>query len=302
MTSTPPTAGLDETRVSCLDGAFPKLSHEVALAVIADLGFTAVDIGVFSGYRHHNPPDVVTRDPAGAANGVRRRVERLGLAVADVFVVLGESFDRLAVNHPDRSVREESRRMFVEVLRFSELVGSPGLTIIPGMTFEGVDVERSLELSATELQWRAALARERGVILSVEPHLHSIIETVGRTLALLEQAPDIALTLDYSHFVYQGVPQQKVDVLIPHARHLQLRQAAKGETQTPARRGAIDFSALVDRLVEQGYDGYLGVEYVWAQQLDLKAVDVVSETAILRSILCREIERSCSARRGRDTA
>jgi sugar phosphate isomerase/epimerase len=278
---------IESARLSCADSAFPKLSHHAALMVIRDLEFPAVDICVFAGFEH-TPPDAVAGDPAAAADSVRRRLERLELKVSDVFAILGTSFDALAVNHPDAGVRQESFECFERIAEFAARIGSPGMTILPGVTCQGVPLAESLSLAGAELQRRAVRARELGLRLSIEPHYGSLAETPARALELLDQAPDLALTLDYSHFVFQGISQANVDMLIPSARHLHLRQAAPGVMQARAREGTIDFRRLIAALGDSGYDGALAVEYQCEEWLECRRVDCISETAELRDIVLHE--------------
>lgn len=271
-------------RLSCADSAFPRLSHRGALQVIADLGILAVDVCVFAGM-DHTPPEAVVADPEGTADRVRQRVDEIGLEVVDVFVILATSFRDLAVNHPDPGVRVTSLGQFREAVRFAAHLGSPGMTILPGATYDGVDPAESRALAASELQRRSEIAGEVGLELSIEAHYQSIVPTIATTEELLAAAPGLSLTLDYSHFVYQGIPEREVDVLIPHARHVQLRQAAPGVMQARVTEGAIDFVRVQRDLEAAGYAGYLGLEYQHEEWLDCLRVDCISETAALRDLL-----------------
>jgi sugar phosphate isomerase/epimerase len=273
-----------EVKLSCADSTFPRLSHEAALIVIRDLGFSAVDVCSFAGYRH-TPPAAVLADPTGTARTVRQRLERVELEISDVFMILGTSFHELALDHPDAAVRERAWEAFERFVEFSVAIGAPGITVLPGVAFEGEDEEACRERAAAELSRRSARAAEAGLRLSFEPHYGSIAQTPERTLELLDRAPGVHLALDHSHFVYQGIAQEDVDVLIPHARHVHLRQAAPGSMQLPARTGVIDFRLLVERLRAGGYEGYLCLEYQWEEWLDCNRVDCISETAELRDVL-----------------
>jgi sugar phosphate isomerase/epimerase len=277
---------LDAGRLACADSAFPRLSHNAVLAVIRDLAITAVDICVFAGYEH-NPPETVARDPIAAADRIRRRLERLELAVSDVFAILGPTFETLAVNHPDASVRERSFESFEQIASFAAQLGSPGITILPGVAHPGVPLADSMRLAAVELERRAERADQLGLGLSIEPHYGSLADTPALALELLDHAPTLALTLDYSHFVFQGISQADVDVLIPRARHVHLRQAAPGVMQARAWEGAIDFPRLVASLQSAGYEGALALEYQYEEWLNCCRVDCISETAELRDLILR---------------
>lgn len=42
-------------------------------------------------------------------------------------------------------------------------------------------------------------------------------------MQLLDAVPGLAITLDYAHYVFGGIAQSEIDPLLPHARHLLLR-------------------------------------------------------------------------------
>jgi len=272
-------------RLSCADSTFPKLSHDGSLAVISDLGFDAVDVCSFTGYRH-TPPEDVLADPERAADVVNARLDRFSLAVADMFVILGGSFEELAPNHPDPAVREQALEHFTRYVTFAARIGAPGLTVLPGVQFEGVPAERSLELAAEQLNVRAALAGEAGLRLAFEPHYGSLAETPATALDLIERTPDVAFALDYSHFVYQGIAQEEIDALLPRTHHFHVRQAAPGVVQARTREGTLDFVRIRDALLALGYDGYFALEYQWEDGwLDFSRVDCIAETAETRDLL-----------------
>jgi sugar phosphate isomerase/epimerase len=268
-------------RLSCADSTFPKLTHEGSLGVIKDLGFTAVDVCSFTGYEH-TPPETVLADPHGAADTVLARLDRHELEVADVFMIIGGSFEERAQNHPDQAVRDEALEAFERFVTFARRLRAPGLTILPGPTFD----ESSLELAASELNRRAQIAGEAGLHLSFEPHLGSVAETPAQALDLIERTPDVGFALDYSHFVYQGIPVEEVDPLLERTNHFHARQAAPGVIQARTHEGVIDFAGIRDALLGMGYGGYFALEYQWEDGwLDFSRVDCIAETADTRAVL-----------------
>jgi sugar phosphate isomerase/epimerase len=272
-------------RVSCADSTFPRLSHETALAVIKDLGITAVDVCSFTGYPH-TPPETVVADPDRAADAVGARLDRLGLTVADVFMIVGGSFEEYAQNHPDRGVRDKALEYFEQFVRFARRLAAPGLTILPGTTFKELGEEASLELAAGELNRRADIAGAAELRLAFEPHYGSVAETPARALELVERTPAVGFALDYSHFVYQGIPVEEVDPLLPRTHHFHVRQAAPGVIQARTHEGVVDFVRIRDTLLGMGYSGYFALEYQWEDGwLDFSRVDCIAETADMRDLL-----------------
>jgi sugar phosphate isomerase/epimerase len=273
------------TRLSCADSAFPRLSHAAALDVIVDLGVGAVDLCIWAGY-DHNPPARVLADPAGEAERIGAELRDRSLGLADVFHIQSESFEELAVNHPDQTVREESWRQFEGMVELASRLGSPGLTVLPGALFDGIDESESLRLAASELERRAERAGEAGLRFSVEPHFRSVVATPARTAALLELTEHVEIALDISHFTFQTYEQHESDPLLPRTRHVHLRQAAPGEIQSRVTEGTIDYPGLRAQLLALGYDGYFALEYQWEEGwLDFTHVDCIAETAEMRDLM-----------------
>ena len=225
-------------------------------------------------------------EPQAAAERVAGRLADRGLVPSDVFGIFGESFEALAVNHPEATIRAESMRHFEALLEFARRLGAPGVTILPGTPFAGVDKDESLALAAVELERRARVANEAGLRFSVEPHVGSITPDPEQTLALLERAESVRLALDLSHFAYLGIGQADASPLFARTAHVHLRQAGPGRIQARVGEGTIDFPRLRDELAASGYDGYLALEYQWEEgELDFTRVDCIAETAALRDLV-----------------
>ncbi len=90
----------------------------------------------------------------------------------------------------------------------------------------------------------------------IEPWVGGAIGSNEATLEILRQVPGLELLLDVGHVTAWG---GDVIELLPHASHIQLRQAKVGESQ--ARDGDVDFAAIFGELDRIGYSGRLSVEY-----------------------------------------
>lgn len=275
--------------LACADDTFRLLGHEAICELIRGLGLQGVDVCLME-QRSALDLRAVRADPAAWAGRIDERIRGRGLEVADVFVIPWTDFRSLAPNHPDPAERERASALFRDVLDFAARLGSPGLTILPGIEWEGESADASLRRAAAELSWRVEEAGARGVTLSVEPHLGSVAPTPARALELLERAPGLRLTLDYSHFVYQGIPEEAVHPLAAHARHVHVRGARRGRMQAPVRESTTDVEAMVDALLGAGYAGYLGLEYVWLDWEHCNECDNVAETVLLRDRLRAKLE------------
>lgn len=271
-------------KLACADDTFRLLEHEHILALIRMLGLDGVDLCLMEG-RSAVRPEQVRADIPAWAERLEGRIGDHGLELADVFVIPWTDFRRLAPNHPDRAERDESWALFRDMLELAARLRSPGMTILPGIDWEGESHEASLLRAADELGRRVEEARERSLRLSVEPHLGSVASTPERALELLERTPGLELTLDYSHFVYQDIPQDEIDPLVPHARHFHARGARPGRMQAPVKESVVDFERMVDLADRAGYAGYIGLEYVWLDWEHCNECDNLAETILLRDRL-----------------
>jgi sugar phosphate isomerase/epimerase len=272
-------------RLACADDTFRLLRpHRAALDLVAALGVEGVDL-FLAGNRSIVRPEDVRGDVAGAAARIAADLRETGLVASDVFVIPWSDLETMAPNHPDPAERERSRALFRDMLELAARLGAPGLTILPGIHWPSESHEDSLRRAAEELSWRAAQAQGEGLRFSVEPHVGSIAETPELAVRLVEAAPGLEVTLDYSHFVRQGLPEEEADVLAPQTRHVHVRGATRERIQAPIRESSIDFERMVGVLEAAGYDGYVALEYVWLDWEHCNECDNLSETILLRDRL-----------------
>jgi len=272
-------------RLACADNTFRLVQPwESAVEIIRVLDIEAVDVCLM-GNRSHIRPEDVRGDIPGAARRIRDGLEGRGLEVSDLFVIPWTEFMTMAPNHPDPAERGRSRALFQDMLELATLIGSPGMTMLPGLDWEGESHADSFGRSVEELAFRAEKARAAGVRFSIEPHLGSIAQEPGEAKRLCAETPGLELTLDYSHFVYQGCSQAELEPLVPHARHLHARGARENRMQAALKDSVIDFERMIDVARETGYDGDIGLEYLWIDWEHLNECDTVSETILLRDRL-----------------
>jgi len=270
-------------RLACADFSFPLLPHRRALGLIADLGFEGVDIGLFGGGAQLSPETVLARVPQ-SAHELSKEMGDSGLSLADIFLMPG-SFDVLAANHPDAAERSKSRDLFRRCLEFVALCEGKHMTALPGIPWKDESLQTSVSRASEELAWRAAQAAAVGVVFSIEPHLESVVETPEATIALLGKTPGLTVTLDYTHFTFQGIPDSRIQPLIRHASHFHARGAAAQRLQMPLKQNVIDYSRVVQTMVREDYRGFVGVEYCWDEWKQCNEVDVISETILMRDLL-----------------
>ena len=273
-----------QNKLACADFAFPLLDHEGVFELIKLLEVEGIDIGLFSGRSHLQPEDVMDNLPRSArelSDGVRGR----GLEIADIFFQGGTGFQELAPNHPEEGQRGKARDLFSRMLEFTVACNAPHMSGLPGVPWEDESESDSLKRCAEELVWRVEQANAAGVIFSVEAHIGSIVSTPQAALELVRMTPGLTLTLDYTHFTKEGMPDSAVEPLVAHASHFHVRGAREGRLQAPFNENTVDYGRVMEAMDETHYQGFLGLEYVWIDWEHCNECDNLSETIRFRDFL-----------------
>ncbi len=105
-----------------------------------------------------------------------------------------------------------------------------------------------------------------GVVIALEPHVGSALDTPERTVWLLQQIDSefLKLNFDISHFEVLGLPtDQTVAALAPHSVHTHVKDQ---RGRSPAHEflipgeGPFDFAAYLRAMDGAGYRGYITAE------------------------------------------
>lgn len=269
--------------LACADFTFPLLEHDQVLDLIAALGFQGVDLGLFEG-RSHLVPSKEFADAPASGSGMRRKLEDRGLRAADVFIQSSD-FTEYAVNHPNVERRVVARDLFKRALEYADALGAPHVTALPGVSYPTESQADSLQRCSDELTWRLERAKAAGIIFGVEAHVGSVVPNPTAAAELVAMTPGLTLTLDYTHFTRQGMPDAEIEPLVRHASHFHVRGAREGRLQSSFKDNTIDYAGVLAAMDAAGYAGYLGVEYVWQEWEHCNEVDNLSETILFRDFL-----------------
>ncbi len=272
-------------RFACADFTFPLLAHDQVLKLIAMLGMDGVDIGLFEG-RSHLQPSTEFADIPGRAARLKAQLDANGLAAADVFLQCDNDFAIYAVNHPKQENRDLARKWFLDTLAYTQALDGHHVTVLPGVAFEEESYAESFDRAAAELAWRVAEAAKYDITVGFEAHVGSLVEAPAKAKDLVTAVDGLTLTLDYTHFERLGMPEDEYSILMPYAAHFHARNAAPGQLQTIAQENTIDYENVVKSMIETGYSGYVGIEFIWMEWEDGNRVDNVSETLLMK----RQIE------------
>ena len=275
-----------KAKFACADFTFPLLSHEHVLDLIANLGFTGVDIGLFE-QRSHLWPSREFKSLQANARRLRRSLASRGLVAADVFLQMRPDFTPFAINQPSAARRRKARDWFLRTLEYADALGCHHVTTLPGVVFESEGRAASLARSVDELAWRVAQSRSAGIVFGTEAHVGSIVPMPATAADLVRRVPGLTLTLDYTHFTRAGVPDRQIEPLVRHASHVHIRGACRGRLQCNFRQNTIDYPRMLKAMAKAGYRGWVGIEYILIDWEKCNESDTISETIQMRDLLCR---------------
>lgn len=279
-----------EPKFACADFTFPLLSHDQTLQLIAMLEFDGVDIGLFE-ERSHLWPSREFANVGASARQLKQKLDDRGLKAADVFLQMAEEFSPYAINHPETPRRQKARDWFLNTLDYAAECGCRHLTTLPGIHFEAEPYESSLARTVDELAWRVEQAQKQAVIFGIEAHVGSIVPDPESAERLVQQVPGLTLTLDYTHFTRIGMPDSAIEPLIKYASHFHVRGARPDRLQESFARNEIDYQRVFEAMQSTGYQGWIGIEYVWIDWEHCNECDNLSETIQFRDFFRRLINK-----------
>lgn len=260
---------------ACHTWAFSDLTLPEALGTIARMGFRYVDIGSGANLNTQRAAE----NPRKEAADIRADLDLFNLKVSDLYILL----PRISLS--DESRRQKEIDLFKALVPFASALGTAGITLSAGLAHPAEDTE-AYDRTAAALREMVTAAQAARLPISIEPHMDSMAQTPESALKFIKDVPGLKLTLDWAQMVCQDIFHEDILKLLPHTRHIQIRQAARAQLQTPFDRGRIDPAKVVKDVLAAGYTGLIGVEYMntpgWHGMI---AVNVVQECARMRDAL-----------------
>lgn len=273
-------------RLTVSSYSFEAIPLEGTFAIAKSMGFKGVDISAFSNRgRASYEPDEVGANPQKFADHLNALLDKYELVALDFFVQFAANFYDRSLNSPNPDIRKQNVESFRGIVKFCKLTKIPGITVLPGVAYFNRSLEENLNASAEALKQLGDIAGEAGLHLQFEPHMESVCDKPELALYVIEQTPNVKLVIDYSHFVLQYIPLERIHPLLAHAGHVHVRQARPGKIQTRFREGTIDFVDMVKRLKALGYDRSVSIEYVCADWYGANEADTLTETMNAKAVL-----------------
>jgi sugar phosphate isomerase/epimerase len=260
---------------ACHTWAFNDLTLPEALGTIARLGFRYVDIGSGANFNTQRAAE----NPRREAAAIRDDLEVFNLKISDLYLML----PRISLADEDKRQREID--LYKSLVPFAVALGTPGITLSAGLAHPAED-EEAIDRTVAALREMVKAGKDSRLRISIEPHMDSMAQTPDQALKFIKDVPGLMLTLDWAQMVCQDIFHADILKLLPHTAHIQMRQAARAQLQTPFDRGRIDVKKVVKDVLAADYKGLIAVEYMntpgWHGMV---AVNAIQESSRMRDEL-----------------
>ncbi len=230
---------------------------ENAFAFIKKVGYEGVEIAPFT------LAERVEQISPEERKRIRGLAEGFGLEIVGLHWLL-VSPPGMHLTTPNKSVREQTKAYFRELIRFCSdlggkimVVGSPKQrSLVPGDTYEAA-WERAKDFFADLLP----LAEELNITLCIEalPNETDFISNLDEAIRFVREMnhPNLQTMIDVKSAVSEGLKlDEAVYKAAPYLRHVH----ANDINRLGPGMGEVDFSPLAKALKEINYDGFVSVE------------------------------------------
>jgi hydroxypyruvate isomerase len=229
----------------------------------------------FSGVEFWWPWDAVAPSDA-EADAFVRSVADAGVDLVSLNFHTGDmaAGERGIVSHPARTA--DFRENVAAAVDIARRTGCTRLNAPYGLRVPGIDPAEQDATAIENLVFAAQAAREIGASVLVEA-INSVdipgfpVDSSGKALRVIEQvgADNAGFLADMYHLAKMG--EDVADVLSRHRKSILHVQVADVPGRRAPGTGTLDFEPLLAQLADQGYDGWVGLEYLPADPADSAA-------------------------------
>ena len=239
----------------------PMLPIDVALAHIARLGYDGVEIAVTKARDYSTE---LSKLDAPERRRIRTLLDQHGL---DLPAIAGHT-TLLAADAAEHTANMARLKATVDLcVDLAGADGPPAMNTTAGGAEGQVQWDEVNDLLYRRVAELVAHGEQRGVIVAIEPHVSTLLDTPQKALWLLDQvrSPWLKLCFDHSHFdVQEGIPiEESVRLLAPHSvfTHVKEQQGIypNHRFMIPGE-GPYDYENYLRLMDAAGYTGHIAVE------------------------------------------
>jgi sugar phosphate isomerase/epimerase len=242
--------------------AFVNYPLAEAIDRIAALGFKGVEI---MGDRPHlYPPDFGETELGAIKSLLDTHHMKITNINSFTLFAIGDTYLPSWIE-PDKSRRDIRVRHTLESLHVAHALACKNISIPPGGPLNGMAPREAMALFHDGLAKVIPTAEALGVKLLIEPEPDLMIENTAQFLEFIKdvRSSAVGINFDIGHFYCAGEdPALAFDTLYQWVGHVHLEDIAadRRHHHLVPGRGAIDFAAVFERMVQLGYAGDMSLE------------------------------------------
>ena len=243
-------------RTICSGTIATDVGLEDNLSIISGLGFKEMDLLLVTGWAHVGL-DELAADYAAVCGRIERLLIKYDLSIGAVNAKFSV---RLEDGGEEQCLQRQNE--LDAMLHFMKDFGTIRASIQPTLINDTAYLGRTYEAFVAEAVRQQEYASERGMLLSLEPHIMSSVCTNAALEKLLAIHPDFHITYDPSHLLHSGEDILSTGYLFPASTMVHLRDARKGELFVRHGMGGLNLPFVIAGLGKAGYDGPVSLEYL----------------------------------------
>ncbi|MCP4366823.1 MAG: sugar phosphate isomerase/epimerase [Deltaproteobacteria bacterium] len=242
--------------------AFRNFSFKSAAGIITDAGYTGIEI--MCDTPHAFPDELSGKD----IDDIKESLEKNHLEISNL-----NAFMMCAVqdfHHPswieeDKTFRQARIKYTLDCIDLAADLGARTISTEPGGPLEGMAHETATRIFIEGLSEVLPHAREKGILVLIEPEPDLLIETSDQYLTFLDEFnhPNLGLNFDIGHFYCMGEdPIDSIIKLKDHTRHYHLEDIPENREHRHILpgQGGIDLKGVLNTIEKTGFSDYITVE------------------------------------------
>ena len=239
----------------------PELSLADVLAAVKKYGYDGVEPRMDAKHAHGIEVDA----SAQQRDAIRKQADQAGVPL----VCLATSLRYSDPETNSQMVEDTHPR-----IDLAGDLGIPAMRVFGGSIPEGVSREQAADLLVSGLSAVADHAAERGVTLCFETHDSWCDPAEVAKVLTRVNKPSICANWDIMHPVRGGFAtiDESYETLKPWVRHLHIHDGITQDgnlSLAPIGTGQIDHRRALERLMADGYDGYISGEWIGWEPYDI---------------------------------
>lgn len=265
--------------------AFRKFSVEQSIAIIAKIGYDAVEL--MCDIPHAFPP-ISAEQLASIQNSLRKNVIEISNLNSFMMCAIGD-FHHPSWIEGDKAKRQQRIDHTINCIELAKDLNAKTVSTEPGGPITNMSAEKGLAVFKEGLNQVIPIAEKNQIKLLVEPEPNLLIENSSQFINLISSFDTkyLGLNFDVGHFFCVNEdPALLIRSLKDHIFHIHLEDISANRIHQHLipGKGAIDFVNIFKALDSIDYDGFVTVElYPYENNPEQAAKSAIEH---LKKIVC----------------